>query len=78
MGYGVVAIPKIWWYKGDYQRSLNYLHLKAVKLDEQKINANYELNQCIYQAIESEKAKRNDPLLEPLTKKSLADAQLKS
>lgn len=60
MGYGVVAIPKIWWYKGDYQRRLNYFRLKAVQLDEKKIETNYELNQCILKAIAFEKMSEND------------------
>jgi hypothetical protein len=64
MGYGVVAIPKLWWYKGDYQRSLNYLRLKAVQLDETIIDTKYELDQVILKAIAYEKELRLDEKLQ--------------
>lgn len=63
MGYGVVAIPRLWWYKGNYEKSLNYLRLKAVQIDEKRIDTSYELNQCILQAIQFEKELRHDDKL---------------
>jgi hypothetical protein len=63
MGYGVVAIPRIWWYKGEYKKSLNYFYLKAVQLDEKRIDAAYELDQLILKAIAFEKETRYDPKL---------------
>ena len=51
MGYGVVAIPKLWWYKGDLEKSLNYLRLKALLIDEQKSDTRFELDQCILKAM---------------------------
>ena len=65
MGYGVVAIPRIWWYKGDLQKSLNYLKLNAVSIDEQRIDVNYDLNQLILKAVAYEKMLRNDEKLGP-------------
>lgn len=63
MGYGVVTIPRIWWYKGEYSKSLNYLHLKSVQLDEKRIDAAYELDQLILKAIAFEKETRYDEKL---------------
>lgn len=60
MGYGVVAIPRIWWYKGEYSKALNYLHLKSVQIDEKRIDAAYELDQVILKAIAFEKETRYD------------------
>ena len=60
MGYGVVAIPKMWWYKGDLEKSLNYIRLKVVKIDEQRIEAGYDLDQCLLKVIICEKKTSGD------------------
>ena len=65
MGYGVVAIPRTWWYKGDLEKSLNYLKLQTVSTDEQRIEVNYELNQLILKAIAYEKMLASDVKLGP-------------
>lgn len=69
MGYGVVAIPRLWWYKGDLEKSLNYLRLKAVTIDEQRIDVNYALDQLILAAIAYEKQVKNDEKLGVYMKK---------
>jgi hypothetical protein len=72
MGYGVVAIPRMWWYKGEYKKSLNYLCLKAVQLDEKRIDAAYELDQLILKAIAFEKETRYDDKLHGYAQRIIA------
>ncbi|CAG9312794.1 LMBRD2_1 [Blepharisma stoltei] len=47
LGYGLVYIPKTFWQNGSLDTSMKLAQLKAVELDQSKIEAKYNLDQTV-------------------------------
>lgn len=63
LGYGLVYIPKSWWISGNLEYSMKLMQLKAVELDESKIDAKYNLDNTVGLAMRlSRDIAESDPL----------------
>lgn len=59
MGYGLIEIPRYFWYKSDYNKRLQFLYFKIAQLQESKENARDRVDELLY-LYERAKSKGNN------------------